>query len=295
MSRITVSSFYKYVEIASPLKFQREHQKYCNELGIKGKILVGKEGINGSISGAKEQIEKYKKDLIRNALFRDMKFKDTSTEKHPFKKTIVRVRNEVVTFKNNVDFSSRGEHLSPTILKSWIENNEDILLLDARNDYESSIGKFKGAITPKIETFSEFPKIVKQLKNYKNKKIVTYCTGGIRCEKASAFLKQQGFKQVYQLEGGILDYIQQYPDSYFEGRCFVFDDRLSIPSGPKNSLISYCEICHKPAGNYINCSNVKCDKLFISCDACEKEMEHNCSKKCLISSCQNSPTSKRKA
>jgi UPF0176 protein len=136
------------------------------------------------------------------------------------------------------------------------------------------------AITPQIETFKDFPKIAKQLKKYKDEKIVVYCTGGIRCEKASAFMKEQGFTSVHQLKDGILNYVQQYPDDHFEGRCFVFDSRLSISSGKSNEKISACDLCHVPSDSYINCRNVKCDKMFICCSNCKQSLSATCSKSC---------------
>ena len=278
---IIVSSFYKYITIKQPKKFQIEHHKYCNNLGIKGKILVSKEGINGTISGTKEQIDKYEKDLVKNKLFSDIAFKRTTAQLHPFKKTVVRVRKEIVTSGMKVDMNKRGTHLLPEKLKEMYNKKEEFVIVDARNNYEYKIGKFKEAITPKIETFREFKKVPKQLKEYKDKKIVMYCTGGVRCEKASAYMIKKGFKKVYQLEGGILNYIQKFPDSYFEGRCFVFDDRLSITSGKKTKDISVCEKCHKPSGRYINCLNKYCDRLFICCEECDGQWNGCCSKTCI--------------
>ena len=274
-----VTTFYKYVRIPQPVEIQQQHAKYCKNLEIKGKILVSKEGINGAVSGSETQILKYKRYLKQNKLFSNVKFKDTFAENHPYKKMIVRLRSEIVTFGTQVNVKNSAEHVSPKTLKRWIER-EQVILLDARNNYESKIGKFKGAITPDINTFREFPTVLRELDKHKNRKIVTYCTGGIRCEKASAFLKENGFSQVYQLDDGILNYIQKFPDDHFEGRCFVFDSRLSVPSGKKNETITTCDACHAPCGNYVNCKNVKCDKMFICCENCKKTLNNACSKKC---------------
>ena len=279
--KIIVSSFYKYVKINKLGEFQKNHLEFCNKLGIKGKVLVAKEGINSSISGTKDQIEKYKEGLRKNKLFRDIKFKDTLTEVHPFRKTIVRIRKEIVTSGLKVNLKNKGTYISPAELNKLIEKNKDLVLVDARNNYESKIGKFKKAITPNIELFREFKNIIPNLKKFKDKKIVTYCTGGVRCEKASAFLKENGFNNVFQLEEGILNYISQFPDKHFSGRCFVFDNRMSIPSGSKNSEISFCELCHVPSSRYVNCRNMSCDKMFLCCTECSKDMKGACSKKCL--------------
>ena len=278
--KIVVSSFYKYTEIENPEVFQREHQNYCNELGIKGKVLVAREGINGTVSGTKEHIDKYEKHLLNNKLFSGMTYKRTITDEHPFKKTIVRIRKEIVTSGLNVDMKNVGERITPKELKELYDKKEDFIILDARNDYESKIGKFHNAITPKLEVFRDFRKVAKKLSKHKDKKIVMYCTGGIRCEKASAYMKEQGYKKVYHLKDGILNYIEQYPDTYFEGRCFVFDNRLSVPSGDKTEDIALCEFCHIPCGRYINCANMKCDKLFICCNECDNTWEGTCSKSC---------------
>ena len=279
MENLEVTSFYKYIKLASPKKFQKAHQQYCSRLGIKGKVLVAKEGINGSISGTNTQINRYKKNLFRNPLFKGMVFKDTLAEGHPFRRMLVRLRPEIVSFSKKVDLRNRAKHVSPRLLNKWIERQQ-VILLDVRNDYESRIGKFADALTPNIENFRDFPGAVNQLKKFKQRKIVTYCTGGIRCEKASAFLREQGFESVFQLKDGILNYIRQYPDTHFQGRCFVFDSRLSVPSGTKNQKITTCDFCHVPSFTYINCRNVMCDKLFICCDNCMQTFNNTCSKRC---------------
>ena len=280
MAEIVVSSFYKYISLDSPESFQKEHLEFCNSIGIKGKVLVAKEGINGTVSGTKEQIEQYENKLNSYKEFSDVKFKRTTSLYHPFKKTIVRIRNEIVTSRFKVEAKKVGNHLSPSEVKKLYDNKEDFIILDARNNYESKIGKFKNAITPNIKTFRQFTKVIPELKKYKDKKIIMYCTGGVRCEKASALLIKEGFKDVNQIDGGILNYIEQYPDTYFEGRCFVFDHRLSVESGENVKDISICELCHEPCSNYINCANTYCDKLFIACKECRDQLKHTCSKNC---------------
>lgn len=278
---LIVSSFYKYVNIENVDIFQIEHLEYCKALGIKGKILLANEGINGTISGTPEQVEDYENYLNSINCFSDVKFKRTKAQEHPFRKTIVRIRQEVVTSNFNVNIKNTGKHLAPKEVKQILDTEKGVILLDARNDYESNIGKFKDAITPQIKTFKDFKKILPEIDKYKNNKIIMYCTGGIRCEKASALLVENGFKDVNQIDGGIINYMQQYPDTYFEGRCFVFDDRLSIESGEKTKDISLCELCHVPSGRYINCANTKCDKMFICCEYCDTKMNHTCSKPCI--------------
>ncbi len=280
--KLAVLSFYKYITIRNPKKFRDKHQAYCNGLGIKGKVLLSKEGINGTVSGTGKQIKLYETELIKNKIFSNIKFNKTTSSFHPFKKMIVRVRKEIVTSGIKVDIRKIGKYLSPEKLQKMYEDKEDFVIVDARNDYEHKIGKFKYAVTARIETFRDFKMIVPNLSKYKNKKLVMYCTGGVRCEKASSYLIKKGFKNVYQLERGILNYIRKFPDSYFYGRCFVFDDRLSLPSGKKNKAISFCEKCHKPSGRYINCANKYCDKLFICCEECDEKFKYSCSKTCAV-------------
>ncbi|MBI2672087.1 rhodanese-related sulfurtransferase [Candidatus Woesearchaeota archaeon] len=280
---IIVSSFYKYIPINNKIEnLRKKYLKFCRSIEIKGKILIAKEGINGSVSGTKEQINKFKKYLLKNKLFKDLTFRENIANDYAFKKMLVKTRKEIVTSGLKADLKNKGEHISPKKLKEMLDKNDDILLLDARNDYESKIGKFKNAITPNIHEFRQFKILLKDLKKYKDKKIVMYCTGGVRCEKSSALLKENGFKNVFQLEGGIINYINQFPDSYFEGRCFVFDNRISIHSGTKNHDISMCDYCHVPSSRYINCENEKCDKFFICCRECDKIMRHSCSKQCKV-------------
>ncbi len=280
MDHLVVSSFYKYVDLANPETFQNEHLNFCNSLGVKGKVLVSKEGINGVVSGTKEQIEQYEKRLLCHKDFLNMSFKRNIISEHPFKKTIVRLRNEIVTSRFDVDATNVGNYLTPLELKKMYDHNADFVIIDARNEYESRIGKFKNAITSNIDSFRDFPKIIPQLEKFKDKKLVLYCTGGVRCEKASALLIKNGFKDVNQVKDGILNFVEQYPDTYFYGRCFVFDNRLSVNTGKNTKDISICERCHKPCGDYINCLNTKCDQMFICCSDCVIEYNHTCSKTC---------------
>ena len=277
---LKVILFYKYASIRDPKKFAEQHLAQCFSLGIKGRILIAKEGINGSVSGTKEQIRKYEQILKSNVNFRGIEFKEEFCLMHPFKRMNVKVRPELVRFGQKVDYKNSGMHLSP---KEFItmSKEKDAIILDARNNYESRIGKFKNAITPNIKTFKEFPKVIKELKDKKDKKILMYCTGGIRCEKASAFLKKKGFKRVYQLHGGILNFAKKCPDTIWEGTCFVFDKRMASPvNKQKEKPLSNCEICSVPCDLYRNCRNDYCDKLVIICLNCEREFGGCCSKQC---------------
>jgi len=269
----SVITFYKYEKIAHPEDLRDNLRLLCEELNLLGRILIGKEGINVGISGKKEDIIKFKLEICK--VFEDLTFRKHSCKKNSYHKLVVRSRNQVVKFVKGVDLSKTGRHIEPSELKSMIDNNEDFVLLDARNDYEFDIGKFKCAKTLSIKNFREFPKESKSLD--KNKKIVMYCTGGIRCEKASAYLKEEGFKDVNQLQGGIINYLEQFNDGNFEGNLFVFDDRLVAYD---NDSISSCYYCESSSNDYINCHNMDCDKLFICCRNCQVKMSKTCSKDC---------------
>lgn len=276
---LKVILFYKYADIIDPVKFKEDHLAFCNHIGLKGRILVAKEGINGSVSGTEEQISAYKKHLSSNPLFEGIEFKEEDCLVHPFAKMKIKVKNELVRFEQNVDYKDGGKHLSPSEFLE-MASQKDVVILDARNDYESDVGKFKGAITPKIKTFREFPKVLDDLKGKENKKILMYCTGGIRCEKASAYLKKEGFNDVYQLHGGILTFGKEFKDSIWEGKCFVFDKRLLSDMNSEEKPITNCEICANPCDLYKNCRNKDCDKLTVTCINCERDYSGCCSKKC---------------
>ena len=276
-----ISSFYKYIGIDDPVKFQQEHLVLCKSLNLKGRILLGEEGINGSVCGKKSDIEKYKSALKSNPLFSDMDFKEQETEKPAFRKMFVRVRKEIVHSQLEVDLKNTAPYITPEQLKQMLDKNEDFVLVDVRNNYESKIGQFKNAITLNINNFRDLPNSISEIKNLQNKKIVTYCTGGIRCEKASAFLMEKGFENVHQLMGGILKYGEEYPDTYWEGKCFVFDDRLAIEINEKNiNPLTDCAWCNKKCDDYINCHNLDCDKLFICCNECMEKYNKSCCEEC---------------
>lgn len=274
-----VTAFYKYVKIEDVENLRHEILDYCNNNSIKGRILVGSEGINGSCSGENKAIFAFQEFMNSLDIFEDMSFKDNYHSTHPFKKMVVKIRSNILNIGMNVDPKNTADHIEPEELKELFESGEDFIILDNRNDYETKIGTFKNAIPAGTKNFREFSSVPEKLKDFKDKKVVMVCTGGIRCEKASAVMKQAGFKDVVQLKDGILNYIEKYPDGEFEGRCFVFDQRLSIPSGKKND-VNVCDICAAPANDVRNCKSFECDKLFLGCFDCFKRLDGACSKTC---------------
>ena len=298
-NKIYILLFYKFQEIKNPEYFARKHKRICKKLGVLGKVLIAKEGINGSISGTKKQTEKYKKFLLSQKGFENIKFKEETAFEHPFTKMHIRVRKEIVGLHKKIDVNKIGKYITP---KEFLElyskydingnnknfkNKESVIILDARNYYEYDLGRFKNAINPNIKTFREFPLFIEKFKKnfsekeIKNKKIVMYCTGGIRCEKASAYMKEQGFENVYQLEDGIINFCQQFPNTVWEGKCFVFDKRLMTNINQNNKPISKCINCNKVCDLYRNCKNLDCDELIILCVKCQEKLQGCCSKKCL--------------
>lgn len=279
--------YYQYVSIEDPEIFADEHLAYCKELGVKGRILVAAEGINGTLSGTVEQTEAYMAHMHADPRFATMVFKVDESDKHAFKKIFVRPRKELVTFRLEDDIDPNevtGSYLSPKEFYEQLQR-DDVIVVDGRNNYEYDIGRFRGAIRPDVEAFREFPEwIRKNLSEHKDKKILTYCTGGIRCEKLSGYLLREGFKDVAQLHGGIVTYGKdpEVQGRLFDGKCYVFDERISvrINQTDEDVVVGKCYHCGKPEDRYINCSYDPCHMHYICCEACETERDGYCSDKC---------------
>ncbi|WP_078414230.1 oxygen-dependent tRNA uridine(34) hydroxylase TrhO [Priestia abyssalis] len=279
--------YYKYVHIDDPAVFKEEHLALCEELGLKGRILVANEGLNGTVSGTKVQTEAYMKAMHEDPRFSDMVFKIEQAEEHAFKKMKVKVKPEIVnlSLKDDIDPNRiTGKHLSP---KEFFEamQEDDVIILDARNTYEYDLGHFRNAIRPDIETFRELPEwIQNNLSDYKDKKILTYCTGGIRCEKFSGFLVKEGFQDVSQLHGGIITYgyDEEVKGQLWDGKCYVFDERISVPVNrtEKATVVGKCYYCAKPEERYVKCGNPDCNKHLLLCEECEHEHLRSCSGEC---------------
>jgi UPF0176 protein len=276
--------FYKYVNVLNPEHIVQHHLDWCLKHDIKGRVFFAKEGVNGTVSGATESIEKYKSHLKSYPQFSDLWFKEDDAAECAFKKMHVRLKNEIVRGNlTDVSIENGGKRLNPEELLDFYNGGKDFIIIDARNWYESKIGKFRNAITPQIKNFREWKEVVdKDLQKYKNKTVVTYCTGGIRCEKASAYMIENGFKDVYQLDGGIFHFIKKFPDTYWQGGMFVFDERRVVNPNTKDDAkyVAGCHFCGKPTSYYINCHNVDCDKIIISCHDCKIDNEYCCSDEC---------------
>lgn len=287
-SKYQVLLYYKYVYIEDPETFAAEHLKFCKEVGLKGRILVAEEGINGTVSGTVEQTQKYMDMMHADARFQDMMFKIDEHEGHAFKKMHVRPRKELVTLRLEDDIDPHeltGEYLEPKEFRAAMER-DDVVILDARNDYEYDLGHFRGAIRPDIETFRELPEWVRENRDmFEGKKILTYCTGGIRCEKFSGWLVREGFEDVAQLHGGIAVYGKdpEVQGDLWDGRMYVFDERISVPVNQKEHVIVGKDYFDgKPCERYVNCANPECNRQML----CSEENEHKylrgCSQECRV-------------
>ncbi len=274
--------YYNFNTIDDPEAFCTAHKEFCRELGVKGRIYIGAEGINGTLGGTPEQVEAYKDYLRELEGFEDTEFKTDTSDYIPFAKLICKTRDEIVALhKEDVDPGRGGKHLEPREWREILEKEDDYVLIDVRNDYESRIGHFEGAITPEVENFYEFPDWLEKLEVDKDKKVLMYCTGGIRCEKFSVLMKEKGWEDVNQLDGGILRYSKEEGGKHYKGKCFVFDDRLVVPVNEEDmEPIARCEITGKPADTYINCANMECNKLFVCSEEGARKMEGCCSEEC---------------
>ncbi|MCH2535685.1 MAG: hypothetical protein MK008_14685 [Bdellovibrionales bacterium] len=280
-----VTTFYKFFPIdkQSLSIYQSSILAKGEELGIYGLLLLGTEGVNSTLSGEPKKLEEMKNFLKTTLEQPDLFFKDSWAPKNPFKRYKVKVRKEIVTLGTPelVPEKEQNNHLPPN---EWHEmlQREDVVVIDTRNHYETEIGKFKQAMDPNIKDFKEFPEYLEKAQIDKDKNIMIYCTGGIRCEKAILDMHRKGYKNVYQLEGGILNYMQHYPQGDFEGECFVFDHRVSV-DGHLNPSKTYslCPHCGNPGKEVINCK--QCDKEAKVCHHClekDAEIHSTCSKNC---------------
>ncbi|MEJ9232527.1 rhodanese-related sulfurtransferase [Peribacillus butanolivorans] len=274
--------YYLYVPIENHEEFAAEHLAACKELELKGRILVASEGINGTVSGTIEQTNQYMDMMRSDSRFADIVFKIDEADGHAFKKMHVRPKNELVTLRLEDDINpnqTTGNYLSP---KEFFEQMQDAntVVLDARNDYEYEIGHFRGAVKPDITNFRDLPDWVRENKQmFEGKKILTYCTGGIRCEKFSGWLVKEGFEDVSQLHGGIATYGKdpEVQGDLWDGQMYVFDERIAVPINQKEHVIVGRDIFSgEPCERYVNCANPECNKKIL----CSEENEHKHMRSC---------------
>ncbi len=226
-----------------------EFQSICDDLDLKGSVYLSPNGINFSLAGSEEAVQQYLYFIEQDKRFLDISLKKTYSETQPFRRMKVRQKKEIISLGRD-DINPReltGDYVTPQELYAMYENNEDVIVLDTRNDYETRVGLFENAVDLQLDTFRDFPDAIEQLpEEYKDKQIVMYCTGGIRCEKASAIMLKAGFSDVKQLEGGVLDYFKETGGKYWNGDCFVFDERVALDTDLNETEYIYCYICREP-------------------------------------------------
>jgi UPF0176 protein len=279
--------FYIFRPLADPQAIRLWQRELCDRLNLRGRILVSQHGINGTVGGEVESLLTYIKATKSYAPFKGIEFKWSDGHRDDFPRLKVKVREEVVAFGipnelkvNEEGVVGGGEHLSPAALHELVEaRGDELVFLDGRNAFESKIGKFKNAVVPETVTTHDFIRELESGKydHLKDKPVVTYCTGGIRCEILSSAMKNRGFAEVYQLEGGIVKYGEAFGNKgLWEGSLYVFDRRMTIDFEENIAAIGECEYCSAPTKNFYNCTDLVCRTLTLMCDTCveDKSSEH---------------------
>jgi UPF0176 protein len=264
--------FYKYVVIADPAGLAAAQRALCLALGLKGRVLIATEGINGTVAGPRVAVDQYVAALRADARFADIEIKTSVGDADTFPKLVIKVRPEIVTLGAGLPLTpDQDNHLSPEAWKRTLEEEPDVVVVDVRNRYESSAGKFANAIACDIEHFRELPDYVEQLADLKDRKVLMYCTGGIRCEKASALFRSKGFTNVFQLHGGIVTYQEQFGNEHWLGECFVFDQRMTVRVDDALVPIGKCAHTGRTTNRFVNCLHDPCHVLFLLAEETEGE------------------------
>lgn len=280
--------YYNYTQIENPSEFLEEQKALCKNLNLKGRIIIATEGINGTLEGLESDINKYIESLKNDTKFADTHIKTSIGNGDSFPKLSIKIKPELVNLglgDQDVNPSVKtAKHISAEELHELFESKVEFYIIDMRNDYEHKVGYFKDSILPeKLRHFRDLPTILEDIGHLKDKKIVTVCTGGVRCEKASGFLLNNGFKDVSQLYGGIVTYMERYPNTHFKGDLYVFDKRVIMgfnTESPDYEIVGKCELCGSKCNNYINCKDDICHAHFICCANCLSDTgEALCSRK----------------
>ena len=264
---------YKFIPITDRKSLQEKILKHSNKLGLKGTVLISEKGLNFSIAGENEAIQDFINFLRSDKRFSEIDIKTTYNEYQPFRKMLVRIKKEIISMGiDEIDpFTFTGEKITPKELHEKLNNNEDIILLDTRNEYEVRLGTFEDAVDLNLDSFRDFPnKIMSLDQKMKNKEIVMFCTGGVRCEKASALMLKNGFKNVKQIDGGVIKYFVDTGGAYWNGDCFVFDDRVALDKNLNETDYILCFRCREP----LNKKEIDSDKYKIDeyCPYCFDEV-----------------------
>ena len=264
--------FYKFVPITAPERLAAEQRALCARLELKGRVLVAEEGINGTLAGREESIAAYQTALRADPRFADIEFKTSLGDPTTFPRLSIKVRAEIVTLGAGFPLPTDQDNLlSPSEWKHMLEEDPEVVLIDVRNRYESAVGKFEGAVACEIENFRDLPAYLEKLEPYRERKVLMYCTGGIRCEKASALFRHAGFERVFQLHGGIVNYQKAFGNAHWLGECFVFDGRMT--TRVENDLIPIGTCAHsgRPTRRFVNCLHDPCHALFMLAEETERQ------------------------
>lgn len=279
--------FYKFVPVTDPEMTMRWQRELCNRLELKGRLIISKHGINGTLGGNIKNLRQYKSQMNASGVFRGIKYKWSDGSGNEFPRLSVKVRPELVAFQKSDEINlgengitNGGKHLKPAQVHDLVEKyGDDVVFFDGRNKYEAQVGRFKNAIVPDVANTRDFPKEIESGKydELKNKKIVTYCTGGIRCEVLSVLMKNRGFNDVYQIDGGIVKYGEKYAnDGLWEGSLYIFDDRMSHKFSDNAKDIGECVHCLGKTSNFENCADVSCNRLVLICESCKASEQVSC-------------------
>lgn len=271
--------YYGFAPVTDPEAVRLWQTTLCESLGLKGRILISRHGINGTLGGNMSALKSYVKQTKQYPGFKKIDFKWSDGEGDDFPRLSVKVREELVSFgvagEIEVDTNGvidGGKHLTPEEVHKLIETRgEEVFFFDGRNAYEAKIGKFKNAVVPAVKTTKDFIGEIDSGKydHLKKKPVVTYCTGGIRCEILSSVMKKRGFEEVYQIEGGIVRYGEKYGDAgYWEGSLYTFDGRMTVDFSPETKVIGECDVCGSPTKSFTNCANQSCHQLYLLCGNC---------------------------
>jgi UPF0176 protein len=283
--------YYRFTPIADPEAVRLWQRTLCEALELKGRILISTEGINGTLGGTMTSIKKYIRNTKEYPGFKNIDFKWAEGTGDDFPRLRIRVRDELVAFGAPGELAvdqqgviGGGVHLTPQELHALVAGRgDDVVFFDGRNAFEATIGRFKNAVVPDVKTTRDFVSEIESGKfdDLKGKAVVTYCTGGIRCEVLSSLMKKRGFGEVYQLKGGIVRYGEEYGDQgLWEGSLYVFDERMNIEFSDEPKVLGRCERCDTPTSRYSNCVNLDCRKLILLCLGCT---EDSASRDCLPS------------
>lgn len=281
--------FYKYTPIDDPEALAREQRSLCERLNLKCRSIIAKEGVNVTLEGKIEDTEEYIKTMKSDPRFTDVHFKKSPGTGSAFPKISIKVRNEIVTLGlGDEDFTPAqytGKYLQAEELHEWFKSGKEFYIVDMRNDYEYAVGRFENSILPNLSNFRDLKKNLPILESLKDKTVLTVCTGGVRCEKASGFLVKNGFNDVYQLFGGIVTYMEKYPNENFHGLLYVFDGRVTMGfnvTDPNHVIVGECQLCQTKTENYIDCKYIHCrgHRHILCCKNCEKTQGGYCSTNC---------------